>query len=411
MNLLHPTQPDLNRFAHGELHDTRRTRVAVHLEKCQRCRGDVAFVRDLSATAIKLDRPQPSDDLRRRIILDRAAGERVILPTYSASPGAFSSVHLMAAAAACLMVLGLGLTLAWERRTGEPKLGLETREAAPAEAPSNLRDLLASTVFFPTTAEAREPAAHLIPMEPVGPKIDGTRMISRVAGYERRYLTARGERVVGGSGQVRVVPGKTTSGEVWLFDRKWSEVSDTIPSSRRQVETESLVLARKSLRIIERSEQVLPYRKYDRINITQSFRGDTITGRMTTTGADSRGVGRPIKRILPASAGPFITDGFAPLFFTAVRVDQAWHGRVSIVGWAVRDNDVYFPIELRVVGGQSMTVPAGTFDCWHFVITSGTKRIDFWARKSDGLAVLTRDESRKSTRGVSEIVLVSDTRL
>jgi hypothetical protein len=192
----------------------------------------------------------------------------------------------------------------------------------------------------------------------------------------------------------------------WRVERRWVEYAITLPDSRDERANETVLLSRRTLRVLQRDLDVSPYLRYSRIAIAQRFNGDSVFGRMTTEGGDSHGVGRPFLQRLPNSSAPYITDAFAPLFFTSLRLGPEWHGRLSVLGWAVRNNDVFYPIELRVVGRDRATVPAGTFDCWHFVITSGARQFDYWARTSDGLGVRSRNESQRSTLGVSEIVLM-----
>jgi len=45
------------------------------------------------------------------------------------------------------------------------------------------------------------------------------------------------------------------------------------------------------------------------------------------------------------------------------------------------------PVQLRVTGEERVRVPAGTFDCWRMTISHSGGVIDYWVRKSDGIAV------------------------
>jgi hypothetical protein len=69
----------------------------------------------------------------------------------------------------------------------------------------------------------------------------------------------------------------------------------------------------------------------------------------------------------------------------------------------VRDDDIFIPVEVRVEGEETITVPAGRFDCWRLSIRFAAGRVDYWARKSDGLGVRVVNPTRQ--RGTSEIVL------
>lgn len=176
--------------------------------------------------------------------------------------------------------------------------------------------------------------------------------------------------------------------------------------SQRRVEDETLYVARADLRLLARAAHVTPYLRYDRINIAQHIAGDSLTGRMTTEGADSRGVGRPIARRLTPEFGPYITESFASVFLAGVALSRNWSGSVSLLGWAVRDNDVFVPLELRVEGEEIVQSPAGRFDCWRISIRYSGKQIWFWARKTDGIGVRVLDETQRNTIGTREILLV-----
>jgi hypothetical protein len=61
------------------------------------------------------------------------------------------------------------------------------------------------------------------------------------------------------------------------------------------------------------------------------------------------------------------------------------------------------PIELRVESAETITVPAGRFDCWRLSLRFSGKQVDYWVRKSDGLGV--RVLNKTTPYGTREIVL------
>ncbi len=105
----HPSYATLNRFADGELGPRRRRRVANHLAACDRCRKDVAFIRQAGELARSLADPPLPDGLLERVLERRADGERVILPLES--PGAVQDRGPKAApaVAAVLTLVAVGL--------------------------------------------------------------------------------------------------------------------------------------------------------------------------------------------------------------------------------------------------------------------------------------------------------------
>lgn len=200
-------------------------------------------------------------------------------------------------------------------------------------------------------------------------------------------------------------------GDLWKIERDWTGTKDEKGIGQVQHEVETALLAGRDLKLISRDIHVTPYSTYSRINVTQSFTGDSVTGRMTTEGGDSRGVGRPVGQTLDRKFAPVIIDAIAPIVMQTVGLNPNWSGSLSILGWAVRKEDVLFPITLRVVGSERVTVPAGTFDCWKLSITVQRYQVDTWMRKSDGIAVLTRDDARGTRGGVRDIMLVAENKL
>jgi hypothetical protein len=403
--LLHPGARRLSSYAEDGAEPDSRAGTARHLARCQRCRDFVAFRRSLSAAAAELSAPIPAADLRARILARRAKGDRVILPAQPPIP-ARPPVARYLTAACLLALIGVGTTTYVRRR--ESSEGVRRVAASiPSDQDSlpALRELL-GTVFLPDLASAGELGAALIHVEAVGPQINGERILPRELVYERHYYLPDGHtRRLGGRGFLRIAPATERGRAVWKFDRRWTEYS-AVPGHHDEVEIESITLGRRDLRMLQRSVRVTPYGRYDLINVSQDFHGDSVAGLMTTRGGDSKGVGRRFAQPLPQIASPFVSDAFAPLFFTAVPVQQNWRGRLSVIGWAVRDNDVFYPLEFRVVGREKVSVPAGTFDSWHLVISARARRYDLWIRVSDGLAVRARNETLLRTLGVGELVLV-----
>lgn len=177
-------------------------------------------------------------------------------------------------------------------------------------------------------------------------------------------------------------------------------------SDQRHVDVETLYVARADLRLLRRSVHVEPYSRFARINVQQWFRGDSVTGRMTTDGP-SIGSGRPIAQRLPVPFSPYITEAFAPAFLMGVPLERHWARSASLLGWAVRTNDVFVPMELRVEGEERVSVPAGRYECWRLSIRFSGHQIAYWVRKSDGLGVRVL-AAHQPTNGTREIVLVSE---
>ena len=78
-----------------------------------------------------------------------------------------------------------------------------------------------------------------------------------------------------------------------------------------------------------------------------------------------------------------------------------------MLGWAVKDDDVFMRIDVRVEGEDVVTVPAGRFDCWRLSIRFSGGLVSYWARKSDGVGV--RAIEREASGTTREVVLVAAT--
>jgi hypothetical protein len=185
-----------------------------------------------------------------------------------------------------------------------------------------------------------------------------------------------------------------------------TSVNPVQAAAQRRISVETLYVARADLRLLRRAVHVTPYSRFQRINVQQHFHGDSVTGRMTTDGP-SIGAGRAIARVLPARSAPYLSDAMAPLFFMSASLSEHWTGSASLLGWAVRPEDVFRPIELRVEGAERVRVPAGEFDCWRLSIQFDGNRISYWVRQSDGLGVRLYDDTQAATQGIREVVLRS----
>jgi thiol-disulfide isomerase/thioredoxin len=89
--------------------DKSRARIASHLERCQRCRDSLQFLRETSAAAAAVPSEGPSSALLDRVLASRASAKRIILPIADATPRAAPRWIVPVAAAVVLAVLGGGL--------------------------------------------------------------------------------------------------------------------------------------------------------------------------------------------------------------------------------------------------------------------------------------------------------------
>lgn len=169
---------------------------------------------------------------------------------------------------------------------------------------------------------------------------------------------------------------------------------------------DSAAIAKNDLKLLRHTVLERPYGRYDEIRVEQIFRGDSIVGSIHARGAKIAPAARPIARKLSTTARPYILDIIAPIILGTVNLRPGWTGSASILGWAVRDDDVLQPIDLRVDGEETIAVPAGRFECWRLTVRFGTHSITSWSRKSDGVGV--RSVERDAGGVTREVVLRSE---
>ena len=345
-----------------------------------RGRSDLSdFAEGIRPELRALRTPEPSAALQARILASRESGMRIIVPV-EARPTA--RVWRVATRFAIAAVLLLVLVPLGRRRSG-PTGDVSEFVSNSYFGHAALAQTIAGAPTLPRARPAN--ASTLRPMSVV---------------YSRRIRNAAG-KLTAEFGLDRQITADVVDGvAVWRI----ASVDRNAPGTPRYVTSDTLFVRRSDLTIVRRAVHISPYSRYARINVRQLFKGDSVVGRMTTDGP-SIGSGRPIARALPKAFQPYITDELAPLFFMTVPLDRSWRGSVSLLGWAVRPDDVFMPVELRVEGEETIAVPGGRFDCWRLSIRFANRSIDYWVRKSDGLAVRVRDDSESATRGSREIVL------
>jgi len=122
----------LYRFADGDLDDPKEARaVQEHLQRCPKCRTELAFIYRLKRGAREISYPKPPDGLLERALARRAAGERVILPTEAPVDHQLST---RVPALGALLLLFAGLAAAFfVLVSGEASAGASTLLILPSE--------------------------------------------------------------------------------------------------------------------------------------------------------------------------------------------------------------------------------------------------------------------------------------
>ena len=347
------------------------------------------FEQRLRDAARSLPTPDAPPSLIDRVLAERASGNRSILPV--ASPprafGRWRSATIVAFAAGVAAVAVMMVSRADPR---SPSL-------AAADSVSSIEQFFVRGVF-PANAFAQTPPPA--PGAPPVVGIDGTALSARRYEYRIQYVDTSGRVTPDGDGVVSLTEAQYNGVPAWLVTHV---ARMTASSGQQRTTAETLHVTRKDLRLLARAVHEAPYRRYSQITIRQRFVGDSVVGEMSTDG----GVRRPIARQLPVAFGPYLSDALAPLGLVGVRLSPDWRGSLSIVGWAVVPNDVLYPVTLRVVGEEKLSTSTGLVDCWKLRISAPPEQRTEWVRKSDGLALRSRDESPPTAKGRREFVLLN----
>lgn len=371
--LLHPSRQQLVAFAAGN-ECASRSRVARHLERCSECRRFVGFTRRFAKAAALLSAPAPSEEVLLRALADRAAGARVILPT-TIEP-AREPLRGRATRAVALIVVGAILSVWWSGR----------RVRGDFASANEL--LLAGIVGSAQAAPADRAGGALM-----------HRLRALEVTYQRWFIdSATGRTIDAGKYDLRVAPAES---RMWTLTSTWREIEDQNDMQGARSWAESVTVAGSGLAPTSRVVHVKPYRRWAGIYINQRFRNDSVVGQMALDEDPTR---RPIARDLSGQRERFVaSEAVAPVYFMGVPLFLGAEFDVSLLGWAVVPNDVLVTMRMKVTGSDRIETPAGTFDCWRFVIRVGPETHYHWVRKSDGLGVLTR--RRMSDGRTRELIL------
>lgn len=340
---------------------------------------DRAFAEAIRPELAGITTPSPSAELRERVLRDRTAGARVILPV-ERNPAGFPVRYLVAAVAVIVALLAL-----------------PSRRASRDEA--GIAQSVVLNSFFGSVVYAEQPGAG--PRLPAAFPVRPERLHAGTLRYRRVVNDSTQQTVKTVESVLSLAPDSSAGVAAWRVTRIDQERSSGLPVTS----AETLLVRQMDLGLIRRAVHVRPYRRWKGINIEQRVTSDSVNGRMTLD--DIEGM-RPIARRLPSAYAPYLSDAFAPVYLATVPLSAHWQGSVTLLGWAVIPKDVLRPVELRVTGEERVRVPAGTFDCWRMTISHSGGVIDYWVRKSDGIAVRLV-ERNVPVGGERVVTLVSET--
>lgn len=322
--------------------------------------------------------PAADAQLLQRILASRRQGVRVILPTQderATRRGLFYASAVAAAAAVLVIMTQL------------------TRE--PATEP------IAEGGGWFVSEYAYAQTARLNANYPSARVTRAGRLKPMMLSYVRSLRDSTG-RVLSSNDRVAIVRDDVNGSPAWRL------VSRPGRPGMNGTRIDSVWVSTADFRLLRHTIVESPYRTFERIVVHQSLDGQRLTGEMMAYRNGSVAAHRKFDRVLRPESGPYLADAFAIAYHTGIAMDRTWRGSVGLLGWAVRDNDVFVPANLRVEGEETVKVPAGKFDCWRIAIDYAGRHMLFWVRKADGLGVRLLDSSDTRGRTVREVVLESE---
>jgi hypothetical protein len=321
--------------------------------------------------------PPAGEELLARILESRRRGARVLLPLNDGPRRRRALLHVSAVAAAAVVVMATQLIRARHQGVDRADDSWFVSEHAYARA-------------------TRPPGHSYAPA--LATRADRLRPLE--LRYARRWLDGAGAVRERADMRIAVARDVVDGAPAWRVAATTTDTAGT--------RIDSVWMRTGDLAILRRVAVQTPYRRYDRIVVRQVADGLHLTGEMRAFLRGEVAARRTFERALPSAFAPYISDGFVPISHMAVALHPTWTGSVSVLGWAVRDYDVFVPVDLRVDGEETVRVPAGEFACWRIAIRYRGRSQWYWVRKSDGIGVRALDSTDVATRGVREMVLIAE---
>jgi hypothetical protein len=376
--LRHPRLKTLVRFAQRELDDRAARRTADHLAECPRCRAMVAEIRQLGDAVRTIEPPAPPAGMRERMLAEREAGERVLLPSVAPIVAKARPVRSgIAAAAAIVLALGIGWVAIGSLRNEPNSYGGECMRT------NNLSNLLFGTGLMLSTACAQDgPAGAAFP--PLPDESISAQSLQPGTWVYRVQSILNGDVSTLRATTTLILSRMPAGGETG-----WFLVSDVggEPDPENGIWATHLDTAFLSLSDL----QPIAHRRYlrtqkhpSRLLLRHAFRDGAITGSIgfrQERHLDIRVVGeRPI--VLHAE--------HLMMLLQTLRIDRTWQRSIRVLGFATTSPS---HVNLRVVGEGRVSVPAGTFDSWVIELSDGRESLRWWVAKDNGW-VIQAEEAR-----------------
>lgn len=318
------------------------------------------FLNEMRHAVRALPTPEPTDTLLGRILEDRRLGYRVELPGGPARLRPATTVAIVAAAAALVLWI-----------VSVPDRVSESQSATSQN--SVFGEFAAGLGLWPDQLYAQ--AATTATLPPIPPR-DGSLLHSGRWIYSFQVLDEDGKITSEHPFSVSITAGSFEGTPAWLVVRQRNSNNpgsavDTVWSSRNNL----LPLARFSPLASDAS-------------LRTSFIGDSAVRVWRKPGGELERVALPLPSPrLWQRAAVFAPSELWPLFLTT-KLDASWQG--SFAGTAIANTRELVTLwwDLKVVGEERVTVPAGTFECWKIASLYRDDPVYmYWVDKSSGWIV------------------------
>ena len=318
----------------------------------------------------QLPAPELQPELLQRILRGRALGKRIVVPTHEGPP---IRPWIAAAAAVALLVGGswaisLSLSSISESRRARRALDELLRgtilEREPESAPTLLRDAL-------------RPAYRLIVRE----ALDTSRLAAGVWTYRAETTTDDILTQPAGGDRIRLARGTLSGQQVWTASTGERDTTYIDPSSLRPVR--AVVALSKGYAAFEQ-----------RFTADSGYESWEWTGPMKGSLRGTIAFPFPRNALFSASWSRITLAALFP----ALPLQRDWRGSLYQVAFISRLGlQGVRPVNLRVVGTDRVTVPAGTFECWRLEVEDFAwtfERPRMWVSRDKGWVI--KEESAAS---------------
>jgi len=335
------------------------------------------MIKDLSGLLRALPTPEPDSELRGRIVASRAAGTRVILPTGDKQiDWGFGIRVAVGIAAAVLLAVNIF-----------PR-GRDNQEGLASSA---------NAFWWASEAVAQEPGCkRYVASYPLA-ELDRTRLSAGQWVFQSRVIIDgfTTDTITGDT--LAITAGDYGGKGVWQIANRWG--------SRYFVSRDTLTVDRETWRPLRRAVAERRLQRPGEAPRAFEFPASGSIGPLLLASVPAGYTGSQLQPFMRPALGLIHYLYLLPVLQT-LPIRDGWRGSVYVT-WAWRDANP-IPLDARVVGRESQTVPAGTFDCWkvELQVPSNKAKTIAWISTDRHWVVRLQEQLRD---GALEKVLVAAT--